>query len=96
MGEEHHVGYDGVIQESLQKASFDRLQSYPGKVQMYYSAMAIQEGRTPFLTVKGYVGLALGHIEKGDDLVAFPGAVFSYVLRRYEGMHILVVKARMH
>jgi hypothetical protein len=59
--------------------------------------MGQQIERRPFVTVKGFVGLAPKHVEEGDVIVIFPGARFPYVLRRCDdGTYVLVGETFVH
>ncbi|KAG4431577.1 hypothetical protein IFR05_012941 [Cadophora sp. M221] len=97
--EECHLGHAGVI------SNFDRYQkrdptiagSVTDKLKSYYIMMGKQVERRPFVTMKGFVGLAPKHAEKGDVIVIFPGAKFPYVLRRCtDGMFVLIGEAFVH
>ncbi|KAH7343102.1 hypothetical protein BKA66DRAFT_434539 [Pyrenochaeta sp. MPI-SDFR-AT-0127] len=59
--------------------------------------MGQQVERKPFVTMKGFVGLAPRHAEEGDIVIIFPGAKFPYVLRRCDDeMYILVGETFIH
>jgi hypothetical protein len=48
----------------------------------YFNMMGWQRDRRPFLSEKGYVGLAPVLVQEGDVVVLFLGAKFPYVIRK--------------
>jgi len=93
--EECHLGHAEVITDFMQsqKPVPDPTPS-TRTFRSYYSLMAEQVQRRPFVTVKGFVGLAPKHVEEADVIVIFPGARFPYVLRRCDdGTYLLIGEA---
>lgn len=73
------------------------LPDLPEFVHNYYNAMARQVSRRPFITEKGYVGLAPSHAQKGDVVVIFRGANFPYTLRKMDnGRYELIGETYAH
>jgi hypothetical protein len=64
---------------------------------LYRNMMGWQRDRRPFLSEKGYVGLAPLHVQAGDVIVLFVKAKFPYVLRDSgNGTYSLVGEAYVH
>ncbi|KAK3392294.1 heterokaryon incompatibility protein [Sordaria brevicollis] len=63
----------------------------------YYLALGNMQGKRPYLTRNGYLGMAPGHSQPGDKVVVFHGDTVPYVVRpvpqRGEGMYLLVGEA---
>jgi hypothetical protein len=96
---EYRMGFEALNSYFTGGPQHSLADTLPGKeiIQTYLKMVQDQKGRTPFLTVQGYVGLAPEHVEEKDIVVAFPGAVFPYVLRKCEdGMYVLVGQAYVH
>jgi hypothetical protein len=56
-----------------------------------------QQYRRPFLSAKGYAGLAPDHAEEGDIAVIFSGAKFPYILRNLkDGTYQFIGEAYVH
>ncbi|KAH7258164.1 hypothetical protein MRS44_010318 [Fusarium solani] len=51
----------------------------------YRGNMAAMDGKKPYLTRKGYVGMCPSHAAEGDQVVIFMGGRIPYVLRPIEG-----------
>ncbi|EEU43081.1 uncharacterized protein NECHADRAFT_47029 [Fusarium vanettenii 77-13-4] len=51
----------------------------------YRGNMAAMDGKKPYLTRKGYVGMCPSHAVEGDQVVIFMGGRILYVLRPLEG-----------
>jgi hypothetical protein len=106
--EESRRGYDEVMQDVV-IASTHALNRHdnPGAVRdstpntpsktAYFNMMGWQRDRRPFLSEKGYVGLAPVHVEVGDVLVLFSGAKFPYVVRKKDdATYTFVGEAYVH
>jgi len=97
--DECHLGHAEVVTDYIEWTNHRPNAEAPvtDTFRSYYMMMGEQAERRPFLTVKGFVGLAPKHVENGDLIVIFPGAKFPYVLRRCDdGMCILVGEAFVH
>lgn len=69
----------------------------PIEMQLYYTAMARQVVRRPFITTKGFVGLAPSHAQERDVVVIFRGARFPYTLRKNgNGKYKLIGETYLH
>jgi hypothetical protein len=69
----------------------------PAEMHSYYGALRQQYNRRPFLSEKGYVGLAPDTARVGDQAVILLGSKFTYVVRRIEGtFYRLVGEAYVH
>ena len=67
------------------------------EMQSYYSMMGRLRFRRPFISVRGFVGLASHCAEAGDVVVVSLGAKLPYVLRgKEDGTHVLVGEAYVH
>lgn len=63
----------------------------------YCNMMNWQRDRRPFLSKKGYVGLAPLHAQVGDVIVLFENANFPYILRDYgDGTYAFIGEAYVH
>jgi hypothetical protein len=59
--------------------------------------MGWQRYRRPFLSSKGYVGLAPDHVQEGDLIVIFFGGKFPYIIRKTDdGRFIFIGEAYVH
>jgi hypothetical protein len=99
MVEECHIGHAEVITDysQWQNPGLDTRTPTTNTFRSYYAMMGEQVERRPFLSVKGFVGLAPKHMEEGDVIVVFPGARFPYMLRKCDdGMYLLVGEAYVH
>lgn len=98
--EECHRGHAEVITDFTQWLNNDpNAAGLPitNTLRSYYNMMAEQVERRPFVTTKGFVGLAPWVSQEGDLIVVFPGAKFPYVIRRYNhGVCVLVGEAFVH
>lgn len=97
--DECKLGHAEVITDFTQRLNHGPNHGAPltNTFKSYYNMMAGQIERKPFVTVKGFVGLAPKHVEEGDFIVIFPGAKFPYVLRRCDdGMCVLVGEGFVH
>ncbi|KAH8587866.1 heterokaryon incompatibility protein-domain-containing protein [Bisporella sp. PMI_857] len=91
--DECHLGHAEVITDYIQRKNHGPSAGAPvtNTFRSYYIMMGQQIERRPFVTMKGFVGLAPKHAEEGDVIVIFPGARFPYVLRRCDdGKYVLV------
>ena len=94
--DECHLGHAEVITDYRQWKNHGPSAAAPvtNTFRSYYIMMGQQVERRPFVTVKGFVGLAPKHVEEGDVIIIFPGAKFPYVLRRCnDGIYVLVGEA---
>jgi hypothetical protein len=99
MIEECHLGHAEVITDFMQwqNPGPDTRTPTTNTFRSYYMMMGEQVDRRPFVSVKGFVGLAPKHVKEGDVVVIFPGARFPYVIRRCDdGMYVLVGEAYVH
>jgi hypothetical protein len=99
MIEECHLGHAEVITDFMQwqNPGPDTRTPTTNTFRSCYMMMGEQVERRPFVSVKGFVGLAPKHVEAGDVIVIFPGARFPYVLRKCDdGSHVLVGEAYVH
>ncbi|KAH7420154.1 heterokaryon incompatibility protein-domain-containing protein [Cadophora sp. MPI-SDFR-AT-0126] len=88
-GKDSDEGYDHVKQHSMIVMANDAAGITPEQVQhfthplraSYSNMMNWQRDRRPFLSDKGYAGLAPLHAQAGDVIVVFENAKFPYVLR---------------
>jgi hypothetical protein len=97
--DECHLGHTEVITDYIQRKKNGPSAGAPltNTFKSYYTMMGQQVERKPFVTVKGFVGLAPKHVKEGDIIVVFPGARFPYVLRRCDdGMYLLVGETFVH
>ena len=97
--DECHLGHEEVIKDYIQRKAHGPKAGAPvtNTFKSYYIMMGQQVERKPFVTVKGFVGLAPKHAKEGDIIVVFPGAKFPYVLRRCDdGMYVLVGEVFVH
>jgi hypothetical protein len=97
--DECHLGHAEVITDYIQRKAHGPRAGAPvtNAFKSYYIMMGQQVERKPFVTVKGFVGLAPKHAKERDIVVVFPGAKFPYVLRRCDdGMYVLVGEAFVH
>lgn len=82
---------DGPTQLSL------TLSEHLGKLTAYMSGVATNNGRRPFLTPRGWVGLGPPAIEPGDQIVIFFGCRTPVVLRpSNDGKYLLLGDAYVH
>ncbi|RDL30488.1 Heterokaryon incompatibility protein [Venustampulla echinocandica] len=91
--DECHLGHTEVVTDYIQWKNRRPSTGAPvtNTLRSYYIMMGQQIERRPFVTMKGFVGLAPKHVEEGDVIVIFPGAKFPYVLRRCDdGTYVLV------
>ena len=97
--DECHLGHAEVITDYMQRKNNVSSSGAPvtNTFRSYYNMMAQQVQRKPFVTVKGFVGLAPKHAEEGNVVIIFPGAKFPYVLKRYDdGAYELIGEAFVH
>ena len=97
--DECRLGHAEVVTDYIQRKNHGPSAGVPvtNTFRSYYIMMGQQIKRRPFVTVKGFVGLAPGHVEEGDIIVIFPGARFPYVLRGCDdGMYMLVGETFVH
>lgn len=90
--DECHLGHTEVVTDYIQRKNRGPSAGAPvtNTFRSYYIMMGQQIERRPFVTRKGFVGLAPKHVEEGDVIVIFPGARFPYVLRRCDdGTYVL-------
>jgi hypothetical protein len=71
-------GYDGTVQNFTDVGA--RNDNTPGKAS-YQNLLGCQFHRRPFISPRGFVGLAPAHAQEGDQVCIFLGAKFPYILR---------------
>ncbi|OCK94178.1 uncharacterized protein K441DRAFT_660464, partial [Cenococcum geophilum 1.58] len=97
--DECRLGHEEVVTDYIQRKNHGPSAGAPvtNTFRSYYIMMGQQIERRPFVTVKGFVGLAPKHVDEGDIIVIFPGARFPYVLRGCDdGMYMLVGETFVH
>ncbi|KAH8704607.1 heterokaryon incompatibility protein-domain-containing protein [Phaeosphaeriaceae sp. PMI808] len=97
--EECHIGHEEVMMDYIQRKHHGPNAGVPvtNTLRSYYTMMGDHVERRPFVTVKGFVGLAPRDAKEGDIIVIFPGSKFPYVLRECgDGMYVLVGEAFVH
>lgn len=107
--EKTHRGYEEVMQDVVNTSTealnrlvnpnnhpLDLTSHMPSKA-AYFNMMGWQRDRRPFLSEKGYVGLAPVHVQEGDVVVLFLGAKFPYVIRKKDcATYTFVGEAYVH
>ncbi|EPE35168.1 heterokaryon incompatibility protein [Glarea lozoyensis ATCC 20868] len=97
--DECRLGHEEVIEDFIQRTSHGLSAGLPitNTLRSYYNVMAQQVERKPFITCKGFVGLAPKHAEAGDIVVVFSGAKFPYVIRKCDDeKYVLIGEAFVH
>jgi hypothetical protein len=97
--EECRLGHAEVVTDFIQRQNNGPSAGAPvtNTLRSYYNMMALQVERRPFVSLKGFVGLAPRHAQEGDVIVVFPGAKFPYLVRRCDdGMCVLVGEMFVH
>jgi hypothetical protein len=74
----------------------DGLNEFSFCVSAYRGLMGDQFKRRPFITTRGYVGLAPWHSEPGDIICILYGCVVPFVLRRNGAGYQLIREAYVH
>jgi len=105
--EETYRGYEEVMQDvNTSTEALNRLVNpnnppgltphTPSKA-AYFNMMGWQRDRRPFLSEKGYVGLAPVYVQEGDVVVLFLGAKLPYVIRKKDyATYTFVGEAYVH
>jgi hypothetical protein len=95
--EECKLGWEEVIKDYIGWKNGRPLPEKTITMQSYYNMMARQVSRRPFVTTKGYVGLAPNHVQEKDVVVIFQGGKFPYTLRKNDnGRYELIGETYLH
>ncbi|MCJ1258316.1 hypothetical protein MMC24_006148 [Lignoscripta atroalba] len=96
--EASNLGYHQLIDDIICHAQMKAPGSSTEEKRSYYNRLMAQTSRRPFLSSKGFVGLAPDHAEKGDIIVIFSGGKFPYLLRENgnNGTYTFIGEAFVH
>jgi hypothetical protein len=92
-----YQGHAELVEELRRRKQGEQIEANTEVKSSYYNMMGWQRYRRPFLSSKGYVGLAPDHVQEGDLIVIFFGGKFPYIIRKTDdGRFIFIGEAYVH
>jgi hypothetical protein len=92
-----HRGHAGMLEYIIRHNVGQPAIPFTSDELNYQNMMGWQQYRRPFISIKGYVGLAPDHAQKGDVIVIFFGGKIPYVLRKNDkGTYYFVGESYVH
>jgi hypothetical protein len=88
------VGFHLVLEDVTRYVQNEPVEATVWEKTSYHNMMITQRSRRPFLSTKGFVGIAPDHAQGGGIIVIFLGGKFPYLLRENgDGTHVFIGEA---